>query len=57
MFKNKLLIRKLVRWVKFTLKINRIKRNPFRSNVPIGYSLKKILKIQRFVKLWIFKTR
>lgn len=45
MFRNKILIRKLVRWFKFMIKIKRIQRNPFMSNVPIGYSLKKILKI------------
>ncbi len=57
LFRNRVMIRRVCRWMKWQLKRLRIKRNPFIFDKPMKYSLRKLLTIQRFARFIYFKKR
>lgn len=57
LFRNRVMIRRVCRWMKWQLKRLRIKRNPFIFDKPMKYSLRKLLTIQRWARYIYFKKR
>ena len=57
LFRNKHLIRKLCCWFKWKAKLLRMRRNPFVCDRPMKYSLRRLLRLQRFARDLLFRKK
>lgn len=57
LFRNKILIRKLCRWAKWKVKVLRMKRNRFVCDRPMKYSLRRLLRLQKYARDIFFKNK
>lgn len=57
LFRNKHLIRKLCCWFKWKAKLLRMRRNPFVCDRPMKYSLRRLLRVQRFARNLLFRKK
>ena len=57
LFRNKHLIRKLCNWFKWKAKLLRMRRNPFICDRPMKYSLRRLLRLQRFARDLLFRKK